>query len=122
MNFVISTIATTIALVSLGVSLFNRRQDIKREERYRIRTRVWEVLNGEPGLRTVQALDEDDGNTQTRIELLQRTAAQLKVAGAEPLGHDLEIVLSKRWPGNDEEAVSARNRFLDSVAEFMNPR
>lgn len=113
--------ASAIALAALIVSLLNRRGDIEREEQYRIRTRVWELLNGEPGLRTVQALDESDGKTNTRIKLLRRTAVQLKAAGAESLGRNLETVLDGSWPDPGEELLSARATFVDCVTKFMNP-
>jgi hypothetical protein len=58
-----ATAAALISLMALLFSLRNRSADIAREEAYRVRARVWEILNTEPGLRTVLALDDDDGNS-----------------------------------------------------------
>ncbi len=112
--------ALLVSIISLVISLVNRLFDIKREEEYRIRNRVWDILDGEPGLRTVNALDSADSETDKRIALLVRTAMQLKVAGAESLGEQLENVLKEKWPDWSQSAVSAREKFLEQVTRFMN--
>lgn len=114
--------ATTISLFALALALRNRRADIAREEAYKVRARVWEVLNGEPGLRTIEALDENDGKTDIRIRLLGRTAEQLGVAGAPMLGHKLEHVLEEPWGSNtSDKSRSTRSDFVTSATEFMKP-
>jgi hypothetical protein len=116
-------VAVVISLTSLMMSLINRKQDIAREEAYRIRARVWEILNGEPGSRSISALDQSDGKTGTRIELLRRTAEQLKLAGALDLGSHLESFLSRTtWPNADEKSRKAREEFRRAAAEFMQPK
>jgi len=116
-------IAVVISLTSIMMSLINRKQDIAREEAYRIRARVWEILNGEAGSRSMSALDQSDGKTGIRIELLRRTAEQLKLAGALDLGSHLESFLSRTtWPHADEKSRKAREEFRTAAAEFMQPK
>jgi hypothetical protein len=57
-----------------------------------VRGRVWAVLAKQPGMRTVVALGEPGGRTDKRVELLQRTAHELDVAGAKILGDKLRDV------------------------------
>jgi hypothetical protein len=116
-----SIAAAVISLTALLVSLKNRKADIAREEAYLIRSRVWEILNGEPGFRTVSALDEPDDKTDQRIKLLRRTAAQLKLAGASRLGCKLENLLDGAWPRADEKSQSARKDFRKAATDFMQP-
>jgi hypothetical protein len=114
--------AALVSLLALLFSLRNRRDDIAREEAYRVRARVWEILDREPGLRTVLALDNDDGQTGKRLKLLQRTADQLDVASAATLGSDLREVLMQAW-GRDttDRSRSERSSFLEAAKQFMKP-
>ena len=117
-----ATVAAVISLVALLFSLRNRSADIAREEAYRVRARVWEILNREPGLRTILALDEDDGNAEKRVKLLGRTCAQLEVAGATKLGSKLRDLLEQGWgPNPTQRTLSVRSDFIESVSEFMKP-
>ena len=117
-----ATAAAVISLVALLFSLRNRSADIAREEAYRVRARVWEILSREPGLRTILALNEDDGNAEKRVKLLGRTCAQLEVAGAAKLGSKLRVLLEQDWgPNATQQALSVRENFTDSVKEFMKP-
>jgi hypothetical protein len=116
-----SIAAAFISLTALIVSLRNRKADIAREEAYLIRSRVWEILNGEPGFRTVSALDEADDKTDQRIKLLRRTAAQLKLAGAFSLGCQLDNLLDGAWPKADEKTQRAREDFCKAATDFMQP-
>lgn len=117
-----ATAAAVISLVALLFSLRNRSADIAREEAYRVRARVWEILNGEPGLRTILALEEDDGNAEKRVKLLSRTCAQLEVAGAAKLGSKLRDLLEQDWgPNRTQRALSIRRDFIESASEFMKP-
>jgi hypothetical protein len=114
--------AAVISLVALLSSLRNRRADIAREEAYRVRARVWEVLDREPGLRTVLALDESDGQADKRVKLLRRTADQLDVAGAAMLGSNLREVLKHPWGADTTEGSrAARSEFINSAKELMRP-
>lgn len=113
--------ALAVSLISLLISWLNRQADKKRGERLAIKARVWEVLNGNgPGLRTVSALSQDDGDTTKRIELLERTAQQLTAAGAKSLGDELELVLKENWP-NSDQGKAARDRFTNLLTKFMEP-
>jgi hypothetical protein len=89
-----------------------------------VRDRVWAILTKEPGLRTVIALDENDGDTGKRVKLLQRTAEELDVAGAAALGEKLRNVLQpgdQGWgAGTTKESRLARKEFVDSAIQFMN--
>jgi len=117
-----ATAAAVISLVALLFSLRNRSADIDREEAYRVRARVWEILSREPGLRTILALDDDDGNAEKRVKLLGRTCAQLEVAGATKLGIKLLDLLEQGWgPNPTQRALSVRSDFIESVSEFMKP-
>jgi hypothetical protein len=117
-----ATAAALISLIAILISLRNRSADIAREEAYRVRARVWEILNTEPGLRTVLALDEDDGNSEKRVKLLGRTCAQLEFAGAGILGSQLREVLEQGWgPKTTQNSLSIRRDFIDSTSEFMKP-
>jgi hypothetical protein len=114
--------AAVISLLALLLSLRNRRDDIAREEAFRVRTRVWEILDREPGLRTVLALHEGDGESSKRVTLLQRTAEQLDVAGAAKLGSSLRVVLKQAWgTETTEQSRSAREEFVESARQFMTP-
>jgi hypothetical protein len=114
--------AALISLIALLFSLRNRNADIAREEAYRVRARVWEILNAEPGLRTVLALDEDDGSSEKRVKLLDRTCAQLEVAGAGEIGSKLRELLKQDWgPKTTQRSLSIRRDFIDSTSEFMKP-
>lgn len=114
--------AAVISLLALLFSLRNRRADIAREEAYRVRARVWEILDREPGLRTVLALEEDDGQADKRLRLLRRTADQLDVAGAAALGQDLREVLEQAWGADTtERSQLARASFVDSARRLMTP-
>ena len=117
----ISLLAVIISLAALVRARNNRIEDIARNEAYRIRVRVWEVLNGEAGLRSVNALDDHDGKTRARLALLERTALQLKAAGAPALGDHLENVLNQEWPAANEASTSSRSSFHDAVVDFMKP-
>jgi hypothetical protein len=117
-----SIVAAAISLTALVVSLRNRKLDIAREEAYRIRARVWEILSGAAGYRTITALNEPDGKTNDRIKLLRRTAEQLKIAGALALGGQLDSVLDGQWPNADVRSARAREDFCKAAAEFMKPR
>lgn len=105
-------------------SLRNRRDDIAREEASWVRARVWEILNGDSDLRplrTVQALHEKD-ETGRRVKFLARTPVQLDVAGAAMLGNKLRAVLDQEWgTGTDKQSESARDDFVQSAKQFMNP-
>jgi hypothetical protein len=114
----ISIGAATISLVALLISLINRQRDLTRAEAYQIRTRVWDILNGEPGFRTISALSESDGKTETRRSLLERTASQLKLAGAPELGEKLSTLLKSPWP---TPSPDPRDGFLKSASKFMEP-
>jgi len=117
-----ATAAAVISLVALLFSLRNRSADIAREEAYRVRARVWEIMSREPSLRTILALNEDDGNTEKRVKLLGRTCAQLEVAGATKPGSKLGALLEQGWgPNTTQRALSVRKDFIDSVGEFMKP-
>ena len=84
-----------------------------------VRGRVWAILTKEPGLRTVLALEKDD--TGARVELLQRTADELDVAGAKTLGDKLRNVLRESWgAGTDDNSQKKRQEFVDSAIQFMN--
>ncbi|HMF44464.1 MAG TPA: hypothetical protein VKQ32_27510 [Polyangia bacterium] len=113
---VTAIVAATISLAAIIISLRNRAADIARQERYVIRGRVWEILNGEAGLRTVHALAEQDGKNDDRKRFLSRTATQLKVAGASELGHALDSLVK----GACDEA--ARTGFIDLADRFMSPK
>lgn len=114
--------AAVISLLALLFSLRNRRADIAREEAYRVRARVWEILDREPGLRTILALQEDDGQADKRVKLLERTAAQFDVAGAAALGSGLREVLEHPWgAAATPESQAARSAFVDAAKQFMKP-
>ena len=114
--------AAVISLVALLFSLRNRSADIAREEAYRVRARVWEILSGEPGLRTILALDEDDGGHEKRIKFLGRTSEQLDVAGAAQLGTKLRDLLEQSWgPNATQQSLTTRRDFVRSATEFMKP-
>ncbi len=114
--------AAVISLLALLFSLRNRSADIAREEEYRVRSRAWEILNSKTGLRTILALHKDDGLVATRVDLLERTADQLEVAGAAKLASELRDLLKHTW-GADTIAQSqaARNTFIESASHFMKP-
>jgi len=117
-----ATAAAVISLVALLFSLRNRSADIAREEAYRVRARVWEILSGEPGLRTILALDEGDENSEKRVKLLGRTCAQLEVAGAAMLGSKLRDLLEQGWGSKTTpRSLSIRIDFIESASEFMKP-
>jgi hypothetical protein len=79
---------------------------------------VWDILNGEPGFRTISALSEADGKTETRRGLLERTASQLRLAGAPELGEKLSTLLKSPWP---TPAHDPRGEFVKSASKFMEP-
>jgi hypothetical protein len=114
----ISIGAATLSLAALVISLVNRQRDLARAEAYQIRTRVWDILNGEPGFRTISALSESDGKTETRRGLLERTANQLRLAGAAELGEKLSTLLKSEWP---TPSPDPRDEFLRSARKFMEP-
>jgi hypothetical protein len=119
----ISIVAVVISLISLGISLRNRQRDIDRERENSIRAKAWEILNNEPGYRTVNALDDPDNQTDTRIKLLERTAEQLRLAGAPKLGDQLTSFLDKnQWPDADAKTKRARDDFRMAAAEFIKPK
>jgi hypothetical protein len=119
---VVAPIATAISVVALVVSLRNRRSDIAREEAYQVRARVWTILDREPGLRTVLALHEPDGKTDDRVSYLRRTAAQVEIAGAPRLAHELADVLDQPWGiGTIAQSLSTRAAFVSSAARFLMP-
>jgi hypothetical protein len=108
-----------ISLNALIVSWRNRKLDIDREKAFQIRARVWDILNGDAGSRSISALDQSDGKTENRIKLLRRTADQLKIAGELTLGGQLESLLGETWPKADEKSRKAREDFYKAVAVFM---
>ena len=115
-------VATAISLLALAFSLRNRRDDIAREEAFRVRERVWTILDREPGLRTVLALTEPDGKTESRIRFLRRTVEQLAVAGAADLAGQLGIVLDQSWGADtSDRSRTIRKEFLESASLFMKP-
>lgn len=118
----ISIIALVFSVAAFRVSLVHRRAEIERQEATSVRARVWEILNGEAGLRSINALDVDDDKTTTRIRLLERTATQLGVAGASELGTALNAVVAEPW-GSETSDQSRRVRvdFHNAAAEFMRP-
>jgi len=84
--------------------------------------RAWEILNREPGLRTILDLHEDDGEANKRVKLLERTAAQFDVAGAAALGSGLREVLEHPWgTAATPESQAARSAFVDAAKQFMKP-
>jgi len=104
----IAVAALAVSLAAVLLSLLHRRLDMKREEEFGLRSRAWLILDREPGLRTVQALDDVDGETSRRVKLLGRTARQLKVAdvrrlsartGAPPFQHLVSSGRSGVRPG-----------------------
>jgi hypothetical protein len=118
----VATAAAAISFFALLLSLRNRREDLAREEAYQVRSRVWEILDREPGLRTILALDACDGQTPKRVELLRRTADQLDVAGAPVLARNLREVLDQPWGEPMGEAPeTARRDFVESASQFMRP-
>jgi hypothetical protein len=121
-DWVPSVAATVISLVALALSMRNRRNDIAREEAFQLRQRVWTILDREPGLRTVLALDEPDGQTPSRIRYLRRTVEQIEVAGAARLASELSVVLDQTWGTETaKESLSTRREFLDSARRFLKP-
>jgi hypothetical protein len=59
----VATGAAAISFLALLLSLRNRREDLVRGEAYQVRSRVWAILDREPGLRTILALHACDGQT-----------------------------------------------------------
>ncbi len=115
-------VALVFSVAAFGVSLVHRRAEIERQEATSVRARVWEILNGEAGLRSLDALDVADGKTTMRITLLDRTATQLGVAGASELGAALKAAVAEPW-GSDANDRSRRCRvdFHNAATEFMRP-
>lgn len=122
----IALVAVLISLLALVISSWNRERDITREERAAIRARVWAILSMEPGIRTVLALDDNDGEFEKRKRLLERTAVQLKSAGAQQVGTKLADVLNHDWSDRPTPEVkkareAAREEFINSLTQFMSP-
>jgi hypothetical protein len=121
----IAVAAVAVSVVALMVAFRNRRTDLEREEEYRKRSRAWLILDRDPGLRTVLALDDvhdDDGDVKTRyrIKLLERTARQLEVAGAPDLGHSLRLTLTHPWgTQTTREGEEARDEFVAAAQRFI---
>ena len=114
----IAVLAVIISLFALVVSLINRRADIDRLNKYRTRDKVWNLLTSSAGLRSIEALAKEDGKTEKRVEMLRRTATQLKTAGAKSLGDELESLLHNTWPSG-KGTTAAKEEFLDSVNDYM---
>lgn len=87
-----------------------------------MKSRVSETLNGESGIRSVDALDEDDGQTSRRLTLLRRTANQLDIAGAPALENLLRETLSQPWGAEaTAQSLAAREAFQQAVQDFLSP-
>jgi hypothetical protein len=111
--------AALTSLVALAIGIYNRRADIAMHKANARKARVWEVLNGETGTRSIYALDVDDGQTGKRIVLLHGTAGQLDVANASSLANQLRDLLSKPWgAGTTGDSREARDAFLKAVTAF----
>jgi hypothetical protein len=114
--------AVLVSIASLLTAAYYRRSDIAREEAFRVRSRVWVILDREPGLRTVLALDDRDDKTAWRIKALQRTSRQLDVAGAPDLARLLDDVLSHRWGSQStEDALLSRDEFIRAAQDRIRP-
>ena len=121
----ISIAAVLISVISLIISWANRKRDIDREKENSIRAKAWEILNADAGFRTVNALEQPDGQTAKRIMFLERTADQLRLAGARELGDQLKRFLDEtksKWPNADEKTKKAREDFGRAAAEFIKPK
>jgi hypothetical protein len=84
-----------------------------------VRDRVFAILNGESGLRSVIALGDDDGKTGIRVKLLERTAEELDVAGAETLAEKLRKLLAFGEHGSPVSRTM-RDEFATFAKQFMN--
>lgn len=118
---VIAVVSAGIAVSALVLSLRNRKDDIKRQEKYQREARVWGILSGEAGLRSVVALDANDGETSERKKFLGRTAASLEAAGEQNLRGLLVAVIQHDWPMANDEARAARDTFFAAVTEKFGP-
>lgn len=120
----LAALAVVVSIAAFVVSIVSRRSDIAREEAYRVRARTWEILDREPGLRTVLTLKEpiDDPGIAKRIDLLGRTAKQLEIAGAPALARQLSAVLEQPWGRNTSAASTlALDKFVEAARETVRP-
>lgn len=120
----LAALAVVVSIAAFIVSVLSRRSDIAREEAYRVRSRIWEILDREPGLRTVLTLKEpiDDPGVAKRVDLLGRTAKQLEIAGAPALARQLSAVLDQPWGRNTtEESLRSLDNFLEAARETVRP-
>jgi hypothetical protein len=119
----IAIAAAIISLAALTIAIYNGYADRAIAKANERKGRVWTILSGEPGIRTISALDVDDGQTTRRIELLERTASHLDVADASSLAKQLRDLLSKPWgAATTSESRKAREAFFKAVPAFMNKR
>ena len=111
-----------VALVALGVSLSNRRGDIARDEQVDVRSRVWGILQGEAGERTVRKQDDPDGRAEERVGYLTPTVQQLRTAGAPAVADALQRVINENCLGEDlSDARRHRDEFFVELSQFMTP-
>lgn len=111
-----------VAVVALGLSLMHRRTDRQRVAGEELRRRVWEILDREPGMRSVNSLHRTDGKTEDRLRYLGPTADQLDVAGAPDLAVLLRSVLKEPWGAQaNDDSEAARERFVLGCNEFLAP-
>lgn len=111
-----------VAVVALVLSLLHRRSDRQRATGEELRRRVWEILDREPGMRSINSLHRTDGKTEDRVRYLGPTADQLGIAGAPDLAALLRAVLKEPWgPLASDDSEVARERFVLACNEFLAP-
>jgi hypothetical protein len=119
----IAIAAALISLAALTIAIYNGRADRAMHKANARKARVWEILSGQAGTRTIDALEKDDGQTSQRIDFLSRTAGQLDAADASSLANQLRDLLSKPWgAGTTSESREARDALIKAVRAFMSER